>query len=791
MGLVPVLGHADVITMPTATESTITAVLYQDGGGGSYSDQSYIATNSDESGVYVKNSGKLTLSNVTITTSGDSSTYADFPLDASGQWGTNSGVLANGGTLTITGGSINTSGEIANGAFATAGGVINISGTKDIPFTIVTTGYNSHGVDATDGSTINLSYVDISTSGLHASGVGTDATGGSATSTVTVDNCNVSTSGLYSSGVYVDAAGIINVNNSKLTATGDVGAVVAASGVLNLTDTQTTGLIALKVYCPNEATNGTATVSGGSLTSTDGDAIEFSSDTGTVTVENGTQVIASNGILVDAVSSSAATFKAINESLTGNIVADSTSTLAVTLENSTLTGAVNPVDLTMDANSLWNVTGNSELTNFSLSNGTVKFSNSSGGTYYTIADTGTLSGSGTFHMNANLATGLSDLITIGGIASGKYNLYFSGQNSAVSLGGAIKVVDLNDSVSNTAIFSGGGDLGAYRYAVAQGSSLAGSYSGIDSSDYYLYNTYSPSTPAYAAIDASSATVVDWYDEMNSIQKHVDQLRSNSRSSDDFWVQTYGDHFKITPRGSQAFNENVGGIELGKDNASSFTGGKKVLGFLVGTAKGNNSFSTGGTGTTDSVFLSGYESWVMSDGCYFDLIGKYSRFSNSFTAPLLGGGNDSGNFKNNGTGLAAELGKRVEEGNGFFIEPQVGVMALWSNKATYTSANGLMIDSPSYSNLNLSISGTVGKKTTTSDGTSQEIYTKVSWIQGYGSSQTYVDQASFDSSLKGNQLVAEVGFTRDAANNQIYLDVDKSWGRSIGSYGGKLGYAWKF
>ncbi|MBP2656632.1 MAG: hypothetical protein H6Q73_4201, partial [Firmicutes bacterium] len=466
----------------TLTVSDSTTPVTSDG-------QTYSNSNSDGSGVYVSNGATATLTNAMISTSGASNTNTAFPSDESTQYGINSGVLVNGtgSTLTITGGSITTSGYIANAAFATEGGTINISGTADNPFTITATGYHSHGVDVTYGGTINLSYVTISTSQDISSGVATDFGGG----TINADHITVTTNGGASAGIYVigDGNGKITVTNSTITSEKSEGADVAGGGTLNLTDTNVTGVNALKLFTTGTtAEAGTATISGGSLTSTGGDAIVFSNDTGTVTVEDGCTITASNGILVDSTSCSAGSVIANGETLTGGIITDSTSTLAMSLANSSFTGYTSgSVALTMDSSSQWNLNTDSTLTAFNDNSGTVTFTSpSTGGAYYTLATTGDLSGSGTFNMNVDLSTAKANLITIGGTASGSYTLYFTGQNSSSTLSDDVKVVDLADSATNTATFTGGGDLGAYRYAVALGSNLS---SGLDGSDYYLYNTY--------------------------------------------------------------------------------------------------------------------------------------------------------------------------------------------------------------------------------------------------------------------------------------------------------------
>jgi len=70
------------------------------------------------------------------------------------------------------------------------------------------------------------------------------------------------------------------------------------------------------------------------------------------------------------------TFTATNQTLKGNIVLqESSSSIALTLTSSSLSGAVNPTNkgtavVTLDANSSWEVTGDSYLSDLT-NNGTI------------------------------------------------------------------------------------------------------------------------------------------------------------------------------------------------------------------------------------------------------------------------------------------------------------------------------------------------------------------------------------------------------------------------------------
>ena len=50
-----------------------------------------------------------------------------------------------------------------------------------------------------------------------------------------------------------------------------------------------------------------------------------------------------------------------------------------------------------------------------------------------------------------------------------------------------------------------------------------------------------------------------------------------------------------------------------------------------------------------------------------MVAKYARIDSDFNA---NGGVGSGDYNTNGYSISAEYGKRFEQGNGFWIEPQV-------------------------------------------------------------------------------------------------------------------------
>jgi|GEM_PF-5022857 len=348
-----------------AIASPVLAVTYYatyklNGGTATQSDETYSATATDTSAVWVTNSGKLTLNNCTVTTSGKSSS-----VDSSSQYGLNAGVLADSkGTLTMSGCSVTTSGSGANGLFATgAGAAVSLSNG-----TITTTGTASHGVDATYGGSITLANVTISTAADGASaGLSTDFGGG----TVTVTGGTVTTAGTKSPAIY--STGVITVSGAKLVAIGGDGAVIDGANSIILTDTSLQGkLCGVKVHRTAKTSgSATVTITGGSLTATAGDAFLFAAESGSltaaVTLKGGATVSTSSGCLVDATSGSTVTFTAEGETLTGSLIADSTSAVTAALKNGTvLTGKTTKAALTVDSTSAWAVPTASALTQLTM-----------------------------------------------------------------------------------------------------------------------------------------------------------------------------------------------------------------------------------------------------------------------------------------------------------------------------------------------------------------------------------------------------------------------------------------
>ena len=348
--------------------------------------ETYTSTGDDENALRV-DGATVTLKDITIEkTAGASSNTEDGDF-----YGQNAGLLVlNGATATITGATVNTSVTNGNGVFSYGEGtVVNISDS-----TIRTTENNFGGIQTTGGSTMNATNLDVETQGNSAAAIRSDRGGG----TVNVDGGSYVTNGTGSPAIYCTAD--ISVSDATLTANASEGVVVEGKNSVALTDCDVTGNMSNtyngdsdeNIHCimiyqsmSGDADVGEATFSaeGGSITAKTGDMFYITNTDCEITLKDVAFTLANDVFLrVEGNSSSRGwgteganggdvTLTADSQEFTGNILVDEISSMVLTMKNGTsYEGAINPdgdggtVDVTLDDNSTWTLTGDSYITSF-------------------------------------------------------------------------------------------------------------------------------------------------------------------------------------------------------------------------------------------------------------------------------------------------------------------------------------------------------------------------------------------------------------------------------------------
>lgn len=364
------------------------------------SSKSYTSTVTDESALLVSTAESVSITDMTVTKTGDSNGG-----DNCNFYGLNAAVLVMGGsTTTITGGTVSSSASGANGVFCYGGNsgrngaagdgtTVIIRNTK-----ITTTGDGSGGIMTTGGGITYAYDLDITTAGRSSAAIRTDRGGG----TVVVDGGTYTSNGLGSPAIYSTAD--ITVSNAKLISNLSEGVCIEGKNSITLNNcdltannTQCNGhatfhdTIMIYQSMSGDADSGTSsfTMTGGTLTSKSGHVFHVTNTSAVITLSEVNVVNEDTGNILLSVcddgwsgAGNKAVLNAKKQKLTGAILVGSNSTLTLNItEGSSFEGYVDgkitnasgqsvstsagTVSVTLDDTSTWTLTADSYVTSFS------------------------------------------------------------------------------------------------------------------------------------------------------------------------------------------------------------------------------------------------------------------------------------------------------------------------------------------------------------------------------------------------------------------------------------------
>ncbi len=404
-GGAPGAGSAEDIEYTAAAE--ITAADTRSG-------ETYASSAEDESALLISTPEEVSVSNPTVTKTGDSDGG-----DSCNFYGLNAAVLVkDGATAVITGGTVTSDADGANGVFCYGGNGGRNGGEGDgttlyISDTVITTtGDGAGGIMTTGGGVTHAENLTVETSGRSSAPIRTDRGGG----TVTVEGGSYTSNGLGSPAIYSTAD--ITVSGATLVSNLSEGVCIEGLNSITLEDCDLTAsntrcngnatfLDTIMIYqsMSGDADSGTShfTMTSGSLTSKSGHVFHVTNTSAVITLED-VEIVnedAENILLsvcADGWSggSNTATLTAINQNLSGAVKVGSDASLTLELtESSAFEGSIDgsivnakgetvstetgAVSVTLDAGSTWTLTGDSYITEL---NGDTAGINTNGYTLY-------------------------------------------------------------------------------------------------------------------------------------------------------------------------------------------------------------------------------------------------------------------------------------------------------------------------------------------------------------------------------------------------------------------------
>lgn len=487
-----------------------------------------------------------------------------------------------------------------------------------------------------------------------------------------------------------------------------------------------------------------------------------------IEIKNDTLLLSGNGMLLEVLNQSTANFNVDNSTLNGNLVADDTSTLNITLQNGAqLNGdIVNGNLLAITSGSHWQMQGDNAVRSLSLQGGRVSFA---GEGFHTLS-LNELSGAGTFGLRVDLDNGFGDLIDVNGQASGQFGLRVrnTGEEIVSTDMAPLKVVHTEGGDAQFSLLGGRVDLGAYSYLLEQ-----------QGNDWFIVGkdkVISPSTQSALALYSAAPAI--WMSELSTLRSRMGEVRASGRAGG--WMRAYGNRLNATTSDGVDYRQKQSGLSLGADAPVEVSNGQLVVGVLGGYSTSGIDLSRGTTGKVDSYYAGAYATWLLDEGYYVDGVLKLNRFRNKADVAMSDASKAKGDYTNNGVGGWVEFGRHIKLADDYFLEPFAQLSSVVVQGQELRLDNGMKAKNDQTQSVLGKVGTSLGRSVALKDGGVLQPYVRVAVAQEFSRrNEVKANDVKFDNSLFGSRGELGAGVSVSLSERlKLHADFDYMKGRHI-------------
>ena len=451
----------------------------------------------------------------------------------------------------------------------------------------------------------------------------------------------------------------------------------------------------------------------------------------------------------------------------------------VELEAPEYHGNVTGFKMSINDGASWNMTGDSFINNVNLTDdGVINMQESA--TEFNATEIGlnegiinlqgenqevnvvTLTGNGgTVNTNS-----LDNKMSIGTVAhSTSVTVNGSGEIADAIYGGDATAQDLADVVTTG---TGDSEKSAASQITTDEGIIAGKIT-ADVKDGEVTNyTVAKNTTNVGLSNLAAINLMTWRQENNDMNKRLGELR-DSKGEHGVWARMVRGEVEY-----ESIQNQYNYYQVGYDEKLS-TDPNWTVGMFLTRTEGNSTFRTG-SAENNHTGVGVYGSYLKDDGSFIDLVAKYARIDSDFNA---NGGVGSGDYNTNGYSVSAEYGKRFEQGNGFWIEPQVELTYGTVGAVDYTTSNGAKVRQEGMDSLVGRVGFSLGK-----DIKAGNIYARASYLYDFdGETEVTMSHSGisdvYEQDLGGGWFEVGVGTNINLSDaTHLYFDVEKTYGGDV-------------
>ena len=372
---------------------------------------------------------------------------------------------------------------------------------------------------------------------------------------------------------------------------------------------------------------------------------------------------------------------------------------------------------------------------------------------------------------------INNKMTIGTVAdSTSVTVNGSGEIADAILGGNATAQDLADVVTT-------GTKSAASQITTDEGIIAGKITADVNADGKITNTvYAKNTTNLGLSNLAAINLMTWRQENNDMNKRLGELR-DSKGEHGVWARMVRGEVEY-----ESIQNQYNYYQIGYDEKLS-TDPNWTVGMFLTRTEGNSTFRTG-SAENNHTGVGVYGSYLKDDGSFIDLVAKYARIDSDFNA---NGGVGSGDYNTNGYSISAEYGKRFEQGNGFWIEPQVELTYGTVGAVDYTTSNGAKVRQEGMDSLVGRVGFSIGK-----DIKAGNIYARASYLYDFdGETEVTMSHSGisdvYEQDLGGGWFEVGLGANINLSDaTHLYFDVEKTYGGDVATpWQWSAGMRWTF
>lgn len=313
--------------------------------------------------------------------------------------------------------------------------------------------------------------------------------------------------------------------------------------------------------------------------------------------------------------------------------------------------------------------------------------------------------------------------------------------------------------------------------------IAGKITADVNADGKITNTvYAKNTTNLGISNLAAINLMTWRQENNDMNKRLGELR-DSKGEHGVWARMVRGEAEY-----ESIKNQYNYYQIGYDEKLS-TDPNWTVGMFLTRTEGNSTFRTG-SAENNHTGVGVYGSYLKDDGSFIDLVAKYARIDSDFNAS---GGVGSGDYNTNGYSISAEYGKRFEQGNGFWIEPQVELTYGTVGAVDYTTGNGAKVRQEGMDSLVGRVGFSLGK-----DIKAGNIYARASYLYDFdGETEVTMSHSGisdvYEQDLGGGWFEVGLGANINLSDaTHLYFDVEKTYGGDVATpWQWSAGMRWTF